>query len=139
MIKPKVVSPRPPHTAGDAAWWQLKAQVLARPSGGEGVRRRDGSFQLLRHGRCEKCGQREATDAHHRKAVSQGGPDTASNLAALCRECHDWCHQNPYDARLGGWIIRPNDDPEVRAILPWDGSVVLLDDDACYSFQKWPS
>jgi 5-methylcytosine-specific restriction endonuclease McrA len=137
--KPEPKEARPPHTRDDRFWWDLKAQVLARPHGGQGHFRKDGTFRLERHGRCERCGKQDAVDAHHRVPVSAGGPDAASNLAALCRECHDWVHQHPSEARLGGWIVRRSEDIAVRAILPWDGSVVLLDDEANYSFQKWPA
>jgi hypothetical protein len=124
---------------GQTEYVNLKMLVLARPSGGEGVWLTEGKFRLLRSGRCEKCGERLACDAHHRVLTAQGGPDVASNLAALCRQCHDWCHLHPDEARLGGWILRSGDDFRARAILVWDGSIVLLDDEAGYSFQKWPT
>jgi hypothetical protein len=120
-------------------YWSLKALVLARPQGGDGSWRHDGAFRLTRAGLCEKCGRVRATDAHHRKPVAQGGPDVASNLAALCRTCHDWCHGHPAEAVLGGWIVRPHDDFRSKALLLWDGSIAMIDDDANYSFQQWPS
>src|SRR5258707_62554 len=104
------------------AYWKLKARVLARPL----------------NGRCERCGERKATDAHHRRLVSQGGPDLASNLAALCRQCHDWCHDHPTEARGGGWIVGAGVDWRTKALLLWDGSLVILDDDAGYAFQGYP-
>jgi hypothetical protein len=124
--------------AGASDWRDLKSVVLARPQGGEGVWRPGGKFKLIRPGRCERCGLRPATDCHHRKLTAQGGPDAASNLAAICRECHDWCHAHPKDAQLSGFILPPQGDPRVRALLLWDGSLVLIDDQGDYSFQGWP-
>jgi 5-methylcytosine-specific restriction endonuclease McrA len=40
---------------------------------------------------CHECGKR-AVDIHHVVHRSQGGSDEASNLRALCRECHDKIH-----------------------------------------------
>lgn len=40
---------------------------------------------------CENCG-RIAVDIHHIVFRSQGGTDDASNLIALCRECHNLAH-----------------------------------------------
>ena len=108
--------------APEQEYWRLKASVLARPP----------------NGRCERCGARPAVDAHHRKLVSQGGPDVASNLAALCRECHSWCHAYPLDARAGGWIVTAGTDWAKKALLLWDGSVVTLNDEGGYAFQGYP-
>ncbi len=105
-------------------WRQVKAMVLARPPGG----------------RCEACGQRKATDAHHRLLTAQGGPDVASNLAALCRNCHSWCHDHPHSAVARGLIVRPGPgEPwRNRAVLLWDDAIVTLDDDAGYGFVGFP-
>lgn len=118
-------------------WKELTARVLARPHGGSG-HLRSGRFILDQPGLCERCGKTRASEAHHRKLVSEGGPDVASNLAALCRQCHSWCHTHPSAARKGGWIVTAWADWEVKALLLWDGSMVLLDDSACYSFIGWP-
>jgi hypothetical protein len=66
------------------------------------------------NGRCEAripgvCTIR-ATDCHHVILRSQGGPDEAWNLVALCgpldgREgCHRWLHAHPAEARRLGFI-----------------------------------
>lgn len=117
-------------------WDSISNMVLARP-GGEG-HWKGSRFVLDRHGVCERCGQRRATDPHHRRLVSQGGPDECSNLAALCRTCHDWCHGHPTEARGGGWIVERGQDWRVKALQLHDGSLVLLDDEAGYSFVGWP-
>lgn len=117
-------------------WDTLHAMVMARPSGGLGYWKGD-KFLLMTAGRCERCGKNRATDAHHRRLVSEGGPDVASNLAALCRGCHDWCHMNRRLAESGGWIVG-NNRWATRALTLWDGSMVTLDDDAGYAFVGYP-
>ena len=45
---------------------------------------------------CEQCLEKglsvRAVDIHHKVHRSQGGGDEASNLIALCRQCHDEIH-----------------------------------------------
>jgi len=85
---------------------------------------------------CERCGiSAEAAmgfDPHHRKLLSRGGRDELSNLAALCRACHDWCHANPRLAQGGGWIVPSGADPAVRAVTLWDGRMVQMGQDGSY-------
>ena len=40
---------------------------------------------------CEMCGS-TAVDIHHIRYRSHGGTDHPSNLAALCRDCHNMAH-----------------------------------------------
>lgn len=42
-------------------------------------------------GLCVMCG-RQGTDAHHIVFRSQGGKDELTNLATLCRYCHEQAH-----------------------------------------------
>jgi hypothetical protein len=88
--------------------------------------------------RCERCGQARTLDPHHRKLKSQGGADVASNLAAICRECHDWVHAHVETAVYQGWIVRSGADPAARAITRWDGRMVLLDDGGGYGWVGRP-
>jgi hypothetical protein len=122
-----------------SAYWSLKSRVLARPHGGEGFTRSDGAFRLIRAGLCERHGFAQAADAHHRLAVSQGGPDAVANLTALCRACHDWAHAHPREAAEGGWVVPPGTDFRGVPLSLWNGAVVLLDDEAGYLYQKWPT
>ncbi|HET8954275.1 MAG TPA: HNH endonuclease signature motif containing protein [Solirubrobacterales bacterium] len=39
-------------------------------------------------GRCERCGSTEDVEAHHRRALTDGGSNDPSNGEALCRRCH---------------------------------------------------
>ncbi|HDY89435.1 MAG TPA: HNH endonuclease [bacterium] len=41
--------------------------------------------------RCEVCGK-TSVEIHHIKYKSRGGKDEINNLAALCRKCHNDCH-----------------------------------------------
>ena len=46
---------------------------------------------------CEYCGERELVDVHHCIFKGMGGSknlDYIENLAGLCRECHDACHDS---------------------------------------------
>jgi 5-methylcytosine-specific restriction endonuclease McrA len=74
-------------------------------------------------GRCEFCGDvfRGAMELHHRRLRSQGGQDTADNLAAIHPECHLRAHRFPAQSREWGWIVPSWEDPaevEVRVVRP---------------------
>lgn len=77
---------------------------------------RSGGFCELRYPRV--CTGR-ATDVAHRIAEGMGGRhgvaaeanDRLSAVLHSCRQCHDWCHQNPISARGFGWILRNGDVP----------------------------
>lgn len=61
---------------------------------------------LLANGTCEVCQVVPASQVHHRKRRSQGGPDTDENFVAVCVECHDDIHRNPAWAYENGWLVR---------------------------------
>lgn len=82
--------------------------------------------------RCERCGEKPAVHAHHRWLKGQGGPDIATNLAALCDACHRWAHGHPAEARKGGWILVPGTDPEFVPIMLWSGELAWLNEMAGY-------
>ena len=77
-------------------------------------------------GRCERCGQMaDRLDAHHRQQRSCGGQDVLSNLAHLCRRCHDRVHDmNDYEL---GWLVRSWDIPADVPVLMLTGLVRLCD------------
>ena len=52
---------------------------------------------------------------HHRKRRSQGGPNTMSNLLAVCRPCHDYIHHHVSWSYDRGLLIRRN-DPILRYV-----------------------
>lgn len=85
-------------------------------------------------GSCERCGLGLTAlghSLHHRKLRSQGGPDTAENLAALCGSgttgCHMLVHSYPEQiGRPGGWIVPHWQDPAGVAVDHWLEGWVLL-------------
>ena len=47
---------------------------------------------------CELCGG-QADDIHHIKRRGEGGGDELENLIAVCRECHNKCHDGVYEKK----------------------------------------
>jgi hypothetical protein len=103
-------------------WEAVRAQTLMRPM----------------NGRCEYCGKRRPADAHHRWLHGQGGPDLCHNLAAVCRQCHDFLHAHPVEARVRGFMVESWQNPADVEMTLWDGMVVLLDDAYGYQILRWP-
>ena len=60
---------------------------------------------LALHPMCEKCKKSKSQDIHHKAGRVGRYLCDYSLFAALCRGCHDWCHQNGREARKQGWII----------------------------------
>lgn len=58
------------------------------------VRKRDG-------GKCRCCGKRGG-EVHHLRYRSQGGDNDPSNLALLCKRCHEDIHAHLIDVTFGG-------------------------------------
>jgi hypothetical protein len=61
---------------------------------------------LKQYPTCEMCGKKPATDIHHRAGRYGGNYLNVHTYAGLCRQCHQWCHDNPKQATQDGWIIR---------------------------------
>lgn len=86
-------------------------------------------------GCCEICGVGGATNAHHRRNKSQGGPDVLSNLMLLCGSGTTGCHGKvtgyPQWATSRGYTIQGRVDGEAPETVPVDirGRRSLLDDD----------
>ena len=84
---------------------------------------------------CVKCGKflYDSVAVHHRKLRKHGGPNTLSNLIALCSNCHNISpgsvHQNPRDSYESGYMVPSWADPEEWPLLLPDGSQVLLKND----------
>jgi hypothetical protein len=51
-----------------------------------------------------------AHHAHHMLRRSQGGSDDASNLLAVCHQCHEWIHTHPAMALEAEFLRSPNSD-----------------------------
>lgn len=119
--KPRV-SPREPD--GHGAWVALREQAYVRADY-----------------RCERCGKHRdqafggVLDGHHRKLRSRGGKDELSNIAVLCRVCHEWVHGHPGTATGLGYIVPSRAVPARRAMQLHDKSWVLLADDGTYAWR----
>jgi hypothetical protein len=98
------------------------------------VRRRSGGWCELRiDGVC----QGAATNYQHRRATAHGGPTTASNGIDVCgmgnvSGCHGYLHQNPTEAVAKGWTVKSGQSWQKRAVLLFDGFVILGDDGQRY-------
>lgn len=53
---------------------------------------------------CERCGVNVGTEVHHVAGREGNGLHDPTNLANLCKPCHDFCHDQPDTAREEGWI-----------------------------------
>ena len=54
--------------------------------------------------RCQRCGLSAATDAHEILSRARGGSTVdETNIALLCRGCHNWITTHPNEAELEGW------------------------------------
>lgn len=82
-------------------------------------------------GCCEVCGAAKATNAHHRKNRSQGGPHALSNLLLLCGSgttgCHGAVTMNPHWACGRGLSVKSWQDSWSEPVVRW-GKWVLLGD-----------
>jgi hypothetical protein len=79
-------------------------------------------------GICEGCGQREATELHHRKYRSRGGGHEITNLIFLCGwGNHTGCHGTAHSAEGHelGWSVNSWADPALTPVL-WRGGMSWL-------------
>lgn len=89
-------------------------------------------------GHCERCGifltGMPGVDwsIHHRKKRSQGGPNSADNLLALCgngvQGCHGWVESNPDAAAEEGTHVRPWLNPAIVVVDTLGRPRRLVDD-----------
>ncbi|MGW9587468.1 HNH endonuclease [Microbacterium sp. NPDC055455] len=80
---------------------------------------------------CEGCGEREATELHHRKYRSRGGGHEVSNLIHLCGwGNHTGCHGTAHSAEGHelGWSVNSWSDPALTPVL-WRGGMAWLTPD----------
>lgn len=71
-------------------------------------------------GMCDVCGRHldpENWAFHHRKLRSQGGPDTVENGLALHHWCHERVHLNRAWARVRGYIVHREEEPDSVPVL----------------------
>lgn len=79
-------------------------------------------------GMCERCCARRATDVHHRQ-LRRHGDHQPANLVDLCRECHEWAHKHPAEARESGFIVSGRIDPRSVTLQHGLYGRVRIDDD----------
>lgn len=84
-------------------------------------------------GLCERCGDAQPIERHHRKRRRDGG-DRLSNLLFLCSSCHRHITDQPESdtrARELGYIVPANGLAlsEAVPVLQWGSTWVLLDDE----------
>lgn len=83
--RPRLLSKRAEKASERTQWMRVRREVLAR----------DGH-------RCRACGQSHGLDVHHVVMRSLGGSDDATNLIALCRDCHTSVHGHVLILRWNG-------------------------------------
>lgn len=85
-------------------------------------------------GRCECCAERLPAhyECHHRKLRSRGGQDSATNLVALCNECHRRIHGHVKWATGHGFIVSAYDDPMVVPVAIYGTDLRFLTVDGFY-------
>lgn len=85
--------------------------------------------KLRSGGDCEICGgEGIATDMAHRRARSQSGPWTASNMLHACRKCHSGNHDDPARAYEYGWHVKSTVDWKTQPVFLRSSRWVILDD-----------
>jgi len=89
---------------------------------------------------CEVCGNTPASNFHHRKNASQGGPWTASNGMALCGSgttgCHGYITEHPEHARRSGWSVPSHADPLRTPVWLARHGWVLLNDNGTFENEE---
>lgn len=88
------------------------------------------TIELRSGGVCESCGDRPASDIHHRQYLSRGGVHDVHNLVHLCgfggtSGCHGRAHKT---GEREGLAIRSHERSEMKPVL-YRGVWVLPDDD----------
>lgn len=71
-------------------------------------------------GLCEGCGERPATEMHHRQFKSRGGKDILVNALHLCGwGNHTGCHGVAHSAEGGelGWSVNSWENPALKPVL----------------------
>ena len=91
------------------------------------IHERDMLYRRSR-GICERCRVAPATDAAHRipRRARIHGPHAVCDL---CRHCHRWCHENPQEATLAGWMVSSHEPHPERIPLRHHGYWEYLNPD----------
>ena len=79
--------------------------------------------------RCVRCKSPAVKgDWHHRRSrsVVDEHQHCPCNGINLCRTCHDWIHQHPFEARQQGWIVSRHASPPDEPVFAEQHGWVLL-------------
>lgn len=88
-------------------------------------------------GMCEVCGERPASNLHHRRSRGMGGTRRAIHspawLIAVCGHgntsgCHGRIESSRPASEAAGWLLAPRDHPSTKPARLAVGVVILLDD-----------
>lgn len=60
---------------------------------------------MLLHPKCERCITKKSKDLHHKNGREGERLYDVRFFMAACRDCHDWIHLNPEQAREDGYLI----------------------------------
>lgn len=73
------------------------------------MKERTSQYQWLRdkylkdHPTCEICGTKKDLDLHHKKF--RDGDNLFSNFMTVCRNCHNYIHENVLESYQKGWLL----------------------------------
>lgn len=77
--------------------------------------KREGEYKIYRplrdkymkeHPICERCNNAPSNDLHHKAGKIGKMLYDILHFSALCRNCHNWVHDNPKEANEEGWLYK---------------------------------
>lgn len=103
---PLTAAPRPSFPGAGLRRTGLRARSVKRAALYRQVRVPLVVEMLAERPVCERCHRQPSVDVHEIKSRARSGSITdRSNLAALCRRCHDHITTHPAEAEREGWSL----------------------------------